>query len=232
MTPLSSAPAPRTGCAGLALLVFLGATLPPDVLFGQTGRFDIDVPEIRHMADEQPVPGTRQVFDAIVTDDGELQAVTLHYRIGREGPFRRTLMRPLGGGANWRAAVALPSGATELEYYIEAKDATGNRVWRGMAFAPLLRRVAATSPGGPFAPGQADRSERSGSATAQVPAHPDTRGSFSSIWWYVAGALAIGALAAAAADGSGDDDSPTGGPAGDDPSPDDCCRVVIAFDEP
>jgi len=92
------------------------------------------------------------------------------------------------------------TGATLIEYYIEARDESGNRSIRGFAFDPLERQLVAGA-------GQAPPPV----ATSPVEAPPPATGMSTGrkVLYGVLGLVVVGALAAAASgsDSGGSDDN-------------------------
>ncbi len=153
------------------------------------------------------VLGDTQVFSASVTDDRELATVTLHYRLGESSDYESALMRPIAGTAIHSASVETRgSDETVLQYYIEARDAAGNRSIQGFAFDPIER--ALISPEQPASAAIA--------ATAVEPAQQVSTNSMSTgrkVLYGILGIVVVGAIASAAGDSGGSRDNP----AADDP---------------
>ena len=207
--------ASRRPIAVLAALGHLLAStllvLPPQA-FAQAG--DTDPPRIEFEPVEQGVAGDTQVVSAGITDDAEIEAVTLHYRLGPADAYESIAMEPLGGTSIYSASVeTADTGAEVLQYYVEARDGAGNRSIRGFAFDPLERTLV--EPGAPAVVAESASVPETGLSTRQK------------VLYGVLGVIAVGAIAAAAGGGSG------GG--GDSPSaddPGDGIPVTIIVDDP
>jgi len=179
-----------------AASAFLGLAVP--VVHAQS-EIDVEPPLIEHDPVVSGEPGEAQEFSATVVDDRELAEVLLFHRFSGEESFDETPMRPVASSSVFTASVATEAGDTRsIEYYLQARDEAGNRVIKGYAFSPLVRRMDGGA--GPLA------------GTGDQPA-PEVRSGNGRRWLYVGlGVLAIGAVAAAAGGGGGSaDDPPVGG---------------------
>ena len=188
--------ASRRPIAAVAALGHLLAStllvLPPGAL-AQVG--DTDPPRIEFEPVERGTAGDTQVVSAGITDDVDVESVTLHYRLDPEGPYTSVPMAPLAATDIHSASVETAgTGAEVLQYYIEARDGAGNRSIRGFAFDPLERRLV--EPGAP--------------ALAEAPAEAPEPGlsTGQKVLYGVLGVIAVGALAAAAGGSSGGGDDP------------------------
>ena len=183
----------------LSLAALVGLVAP--IAHAQSG-IDVEPPLIEHDPVERGEPGVAQEFSANVVDDRGLSEVLLHHRFAGEETFDETPMRRVADSATFVATVRTTSGDTRsIEYYLEARDEAGNRVIRGYAFSPLVRRM--DGEGG-----------TSGAVTADERAPAASAGS-GRRWLYIGlGVLAVGVLAAAAGGGDGggsSDGVPSGG---------------------
>lgn len=187
----------------VAALVALGhlfastlVALPP-AAFAQAG--DTDPPRIEFEPVDQGILGDTQVISAGITDDVAVDSVTLHFRLDPDAVYESMPMMALGGTSIYSASVETEgTDAQVLQYYVEARDAAGNRSIRGFAFDPLERRLGET-----VAPAVAD--------STGVPEPGLSTGR--KVLYGVLGVLAVGAIAAAAGGGGGGSD----GPRADDP---------------
>jgi len=169
---------------------------------------DVEPPLIEHEVLLEAPAAFRQVFSAEVEDDRELVSVTLHWRFEGDERYTLTPMRPVPGSAIWSASV--PTSDLEsraIEYYLQARDAGGNRTVRGFAFSPLTRRICATSQAAP------------------PPGDPAPTVQRSTMVYYVLGALVVGLVAGLASSGGGSDGEPS-------ECGSDGCEVVITFQPP
>ena len=160
---------------------------------------DTDPPLIEFEPVERGTRGDTQVVSAGITDDVDVDSVTLHYRLDPEGGYTSLPMSPLPGTDIHSASVETDgTGAELLQYYIEARDGAGNRSIRGFAFDPLERTLV--EPGAPISATEAPDIAEPGLSTGQK------------VLYGVLGVLAVGAIAAAAGGGGGGD-----GPRADEP---------------
>ena len=188
--------ASRRSIAALAALVHLLATtflaLPQGAL-AQVG--DTDPPRIEFEPIDRGVRGDTQVVSAGITDDVDVDSVTLHYRLNPDAVYESVPMRPLTGTSIYSASVeTAATGAEVLQYYVEARDAAGNRSIRGFAFDPLERRLV--DPAAPAVAAEAVEVPETGLTTRQK------------VLYGVLGVIAVGAIAAAAGGSSGGGDRP------------------------
>ena len=205
----------------------------------QDGGVDLEPPLIEHEALPEAEAAERQSFAAQVVDDRELASVRLYWRYAGETGFESEAMRRVSSSSTWVADVPTPPEETRaIEYWIEARDAGGNRTVRGFAFSPLVRRIArpagsvAGGDGGTSGPAR-PRESRRGVPTGGAP-EPATeaRGGRTALW-VVLGAVGLALVVGLAASGGG------GGGGGGGGSPDpvggcdaDGCDVTITFDPP
>jgi len=154
------------------------------------------LPLIEHEVIPQGSPGVTQEFNASVVDDESLAEVTLFYRFKGDPKFKSVTMEPIASSSVHTASVETSRGDNrDIEYYIRATDRAGNRVIKGYAFDPLIRKM-----------GQAAPVARSNSTESQASSGKSRR----NLIYIGLGVLAVGAIAAAAGNG----DSEPGG-AGD-----------------
>jgi hypothetical protein len=103
---------------------------------------DVDPPLIEHEVVSQVESDIRQTFVATVVDDGELNSVIFFYRFAGETNFTRYVMAPLSASSTFIAQIPTdPKIVTAIEYYIQARDLSGNRTVRGYTFNPLIREI-------------------------------------------------------------------------------------------
>jgi len=171
---------------------------------------DVEPPFIEHEVVPEADAGFSQLFRALVSDDQELGSVTLHWRFAGEEGYTDTPMLPSPDGATWSARV--PTSDLEsraIEYYLQARDAGGNRTVRGFAFSPLTRRIRSSAP----------LAEPIGNLSPTVQR--------STFVYYVLGALVVGLVAGLASSGGGG-----GGGGGPSECGSDGCEVVVTFQSP
>ena len=221
----------RTRRAGSALagatlgLVACALALPGGASAeGASGELDVEPPLIEHEVLAEAASGARQSFVAQVVDDRELESVRLHWRRAGETGFEALAMTRVSRSSTWIAQVPTePEDPRAIEYWIEARDAGGNRTVRGFAFSPLVRRVAVprdTRAGGPGRP----RDARAPTPTPSGDGEPGGR----NVLWVVLGALGAALVLGVALSGGGGGGTPSPG-TGCGP---DGCDVTITFDPP
>lgn len=171
------------------------------------GGFDVEPPLIEHVTVPLAPAALRQDFVAEVTDDNLLSSVTLHWRFEGETRYATATMNRAGDSDTWSAQVPTsPEESRAIEYYLEARDAGGNRTVRGFVFSPLVRRIAGQDAAPSAPPPSVERSR---------------------VIYYVLGALAIGVIAGFASAGGGRSEEDGPGECGSDG-----CEVVITFQSP
>ena len=148
------------------------------------------------------VADSSQVFTVQITEEAELQDVTLYYRRNGQEPYTLATMQMLGNSDLFTVSIDTdPTDLRPIEYYIQARDSSGNRTVSGFAFDPYSRNLA---------PALAVRSrpepvENEEIAPEREPIATSTP-FYKRRWFQVTlGVLAVGALASTL-DG-GDDDS-------------------------
>lgn len=115
----------------------------------QTGSvMDLDPPLIEHEIIPEVESSTRQTFVAAVVDDDELESVRMFYRFSGEPTYSSILMNRVSFSSSYIAQINTdPNTATTIEYYIQARDKSGNRTVRGYAFNPLMRSITVDDDG-------------------------------------------------------------------------------------
>ncbi len=111
--------------------------------FAQSGSsIDLDPPLIEHEIVSEVESNIRQTFVATVVDDDELDSVRLFYRFSGELTYSTIMMSRVSFSSSYIAQINTdPAIETTIEYYIQAKDKSGNRTVRGYAFNPLERNI-------------------------------------------------------------------------------------------
>ena len=179
-------------------------------------EIDVEPPLIEHEPVRESDANIRQTFIATVVDDQELDLVQLFYRFKGESRYTRTVMNRVSFSSTWIAQIATdPATPMDMEYYIEAKDNSGNRTVHGFAFSPLVRKVI---PGDVVEP-----------VTEQPQASPKPAISNSRKLLYVVGGVLLLGLVAAAASGGSDSGSD---PPGDETCTGGRCTVTISTVRP
>jgi len=108
---------------------------------------DVEPPLIEHQTISEVEADTRQSFFATVVDDDELDSVTLFYRFDNDPTYSTALMNRVSYSSTYIAHIPTnPASDRNIEYYIQARDKSGNRTVRGYAFNPLVRVITVTEP--------------------------------------------------------------------------------------
>lgn len=119
------------------------------------GSYDTIPPVILHSVPGPVASGSRLLLRAIVTDENLVDSVVLRYAAADGSSFTSVLMK-LGSGGEYEGVVPdVEVRPDSVSYYIEAKDAAGNRA-SSPASAPDERyqvMVLATPDPAPSAPG-------------------------------------------------------------------------------
>ena len=182
---------------------------------------DVDPPLIEHDVTAQAEAGIRQTFVATVVDDGELDNVTFYYRFAGETNFSRFLMTPLSSSSTYIAQVPTdPKLYSAIEYYIQARDVSGNRTVRGYTFSPLVREIL--KPQSPVSPA-VKTAEQSPTAVEE------SSSGIPKFVYILGGVLLLGLIAGGASGGgsSGGGDIVDGETCGADG-----CRLTITVNRP
>ena len=232
--PLGPLGALRSLACGVALASGAHASAQDDA----PGRGDIDLepPLIEHEVLAETASASRQSFVAQVVDDRDLASVRLFWRYAGETRFGSLPMTQVSSSSTWIAQVpTAPDELRAIEYWIEARDAGGNRTVRGFAFSPLVRRVVpatgGSSVGGPATTGPARprESRRGAPVTGPVDGAPAPGEGRRTALWVVLGALGVALIVGLASSGGGGGGGGGGGPG-------DCgaegCELTITFDPP
>lgn len=167
---------------------------------------DIRSPVVELQVIAEAPANKMQVFTAQVIEDRILKDVLLYHRRAGQIPFTPTTMTQIGISDNYN--VSLPTEPTDLraiEYYIQARDESGNRTVEGFAFDPYTRVLIAQ-----------ENVINTVVAQPTTITEPTAKSTGSKIrWWHiVAGVLVVGAAASLASSDSGEDP-----PAGDSTVP-------------
>jgi len=156
---------------------------------------DVEPPVIEHDVSDPVNPAERQSFFATVADDDELASVRFLYRFDGEINFTSIDMVRVSYSSTFTVQVATDiDDGRAIQYYIEARDVSGNRTLRGYNFSPLIRAIKLPEP--VVVPPQAEAPVES--ATNRKPIY------------YVVGALVLGAVVGALANSGGSTEGPSG----------------------
>jgi hypothetical protein len=179
-------------------------SLPPE---------DIIAPKVVHQSSDRGMnPNGTYFFNADVTDDVGVQSVTLFYRTVGEPQY---IAIPMGAFSDGAYSALLAPDAVKppgIEYYLQAKDISGNAVLVGAAFSPLKMDVTGTA-----ATPAASQASSEGSSVANheidtafdPSAKKDSsegKSSSKKWWWIAAGVVAVGVIAASSGGGGGGSD--------------------------
>ena len=131
-----------------------------------------------------------QVFTALVADDRQLKDVILYHRRAGQQAFVAATMLPLGNSGYYTVSIKTsPTDTRAIEYYLQARDESGNRTVSGYAFDPYRRVLVSPPmlihPARASPPVAIREPQRTGAGT----------GNHTTRWWAVAlGVLTVGAL--------------------------------------
>jgi len=155
---------------------------------------DVEPPVVEHNVIDSNAAASRQDFFATVADDDELASIRFLYRFEGEKEFTTVEMTRVSFSSTYSAQIATDiDDRRAIEYYIEARDASGNRTFRGYAFDPLVRLIELAEP----------------AIAAAAPEEPKVTSKNRTLY-YIVGALLLGAIAGGVAN-SGDGGSSSGG---------------------
>lgn len=157
---------------------------------------DVDPPVIELEVVAEGVRGETQVFSATASDNNDISSMTLHYRFGTASNYDSVPMSQIAGTSIYTASVDTANASIDLiQYYMEARDAGGNRTVQGFAFDPFERILVDD---------QAVLAEAPAGTSAVVPAVAPPRISTQrKVVYGVLAALLVGGLAAASRGSSG-----------------------------
>jgi hypothetical protein len=184
--------------------------------YAQTS-LDVEPPLIEHDVIDEAEADIRQSFVATVVDDEELESVLLYYRYAGETSFSRHVMTQVSSSSTYIAQIPTdPNSYTAFEYYIQARDTSGNRTVRGYSFSPLVRQIVPSA------------STLPDTATTAVPAAGTAESGVGRklprVAYIVGGVLLLGLIASAAGGGSGGGGAQECGTAG--------CRLTLTVNQP
>ncbi len=189
--------------SALLMLVFCMAALPG---FAQENDTVPPIIELEELQDG--VADRSQVFTVQIAEDVGLLDATLYYRREGQLSFTPAPMQPLGNTGFY--SVSIPTDSSDLrtiEYYLQARDLSGNRTVSGFAFDPY-RRTLQPSVSSLQQPGSID-GEQTGSTTRSPAGTPEpavrqTRNTVPLLqrrWVQITlGVLAVGVVASLASD--------------------------------
>lgn len=156
--------------------------------------------ELEELADG--VADSSQVFTVQIAEETELMDATLFYRRSGQEPYTPATLQPLGSSGLFTVSITTdPTDLRPIEYYIQARDTSGNRTVSGFAFDPYSRRLAPAL--AVQSRPQASEEQEAGMERASI----ETAKPFYQRRWFqvTLGVIAVGALASSL-DG-GDEDT-------------------------
>lgn len=84
-----------------------------------------------------------QVFTVQIAEESELRDATLYHRRSGQEPYAAVSLEPLGSSGFYTVSINTdPADLRAIEYYVQARDASGNRTVSGFAFDPYTRSLA------------------------------------------------------------------------------------------
>jgi len=182
-----------TICCVLALVVT--ATHSPLVI--AQSPLDIRAPIVELVPMAEADADAAQVFTVRAADNEYLRDVTLYHRRDGQIPYQTEPMKQIGSSVYYAATVETdPTDLRSIQYYIQARDASGNRTVDGFAFDPYSRLLNENT-------SIAAQQELNLNSTPNVITQDSTTTSSRIKWWHLAlGVIAAGAIASSATSGS------------------------------
>lgn len=189
-----------TSClVAITHLFFSVLIVAPGLAHAQTT--DNEPPVIELELVSEGIKGDTQVFSATVTDNEQIASMTLHYRFSNDAGYNIVPMSIIQGTDIYTASIDTnSSNSNVIQYYMEAKDAGGNRTVQGFAFDPFER--ALTDDGIVVS--------ESAAAGAVVPVVAPKRSLTRKIAYGLVGLLVVGGLISASGGSSGGTSTNTG----------------------
>lgn len=90
------------------------------------------------------VADSSQVFTVQIAEENELRDATLYHRRQGQEPYEAAMMEPLGASGLYTVSIATDAADLRpIEYYVQARDSSGNRTVSGFAFDPYSRSLVA-----------------------------------------------------------------------------------------
>jgi len=169
---------------------------------------DTEPPSIGEDTISEARKGDSQVFSVSATDNDVITSIDIFYRLGSDASYIKSSMSQVGNTDLYSFTIpadSIPESVDVIQYYIEARDNSGNRTLHGFSFSPRERKLVDLSDT------IADTSTSEENTSEAQDSSPTLLGSLSTTEKVVYGGLAIlvvGALVSAA--GSGGDDNESG----------------------
>lgn len=171
----------------LLVLVFT-ATHTPIALAQSAVDVQAPVIELAPMAEAEA--DDVQVFTVQAADNEALKDVILYYRRAGQLPYQQAPMNQIGSSQYYVANIDTDhTDLRDFQYYIQARDESGNRTVDGFAFDPYTRSLVENS-------AYAAQQALNLSAAPDVLVEQTSPTTSSIKWWHLAlGVLAAGAIA-------------------------------------
>ncbi len=167
---------------------------------------DTEPPIIEIEALGESVADNTQVFAAQIAEDRVLLDAILYFRRQGQAAFTGAEMSPIGDTGYYSVSIDTdPNDLRTIEYYLQARDQSGNRTVSGFAFDPFQRQLLPAS----------SRIVQNGISNDPVSSVADNSPEpftpiYKRSWVQIAvGVLALGVLASAAGGGGGSSDDDT-----------------------
>lgn len=181
------------------------------------GVVDVEPPLIEHDVIAEAEADIRQTFVATVVDDQDLDSVLFYYRYAGETSFSRYLMMQVSFSSTYIAQIPTdPESTKAIEYYIQARDTSGNRTVRGYTFSPLVRNIIPAV--------VADTALQATTETVPQGALESSESKIPKAVYIVGGVLLLGLIASAASSSGGGSDGDSCAANG--------CRLTLTVNRP
>lgn len=185
-----------TGC--LAALQLFVAVISVAPLSASAQSIDSEPPVVDFQPVDEGVLGESQVFTTTVSDNEGVSSVVLHFRLDSDSAYVAREMQVLSGTDIYTTTIETNDAGedvTSIQYFIEAKDYSGNRSLEGFAFNPVERllsvRELATNSGNSNTSGESSSMPSTGMSTRQK------------VLLGLLGVVVVGALASSSSSGGG-----------------------------
>ena len=105
---------------------------------------DTEPPKVGSDTVDEARKGDSQVFTVSATDNQAIDSIAIFYRLGEDAAYVRGNMSRIGDTDLFTFTIpasAIPASVSQIDYYIEARDTTGNRALQGFSFQPITRTL-------------------------------------------------------------------------------------------
>lgn len=167
---------------------------------------DTEPPIIEIEALAESVADNTQVFAAQIAEDRVLLDAILYFRRQGQTAFTGAVMNPIGDTGYYSVSIETdPSDLRTIEYYLQARDESGNRTVSGFAFDPFQRQLL------PATSRIVQSSIPNETASTSIGTSPESVTPFYKRSWVqiALGVIAVGVLASAAGGSGGSSDETT-----------------------